>query len=176
MEGVTDDDHRALTYTLATFLQHTFLTQMSLSLSYPSTYPHNYIWLFFMSTYVHVVSINMWENLISEMTCSWKLIVDHHLITEYMPHQQCTLPATCTLTYGGHIHTLHVTHMHIRWPASFTSIDLIYPHSDLTNAPLIFKSMELPFLCPQACLPLFLWLHARPRSRNIGHCLMLSQR
>ena len=159
VEGVTDDDHHTLTYTLATFLQHTFLTQMSLSLSYPSTYPHNYICLFFMSMYVHVVSINMWENLISELTRSWKLIVDHHLLTECMPHQQ----RVCSLMVV-HIHTLHVTHMHICWPASFASIDIIYPHSDSTNAPLIFKSMELPFLRPQAHLPLFLWLHTHPRS------------
>ena len=66
-----------------------------------------------MSTYVRVVSINMWENLISELTQSWKLIVDHHLITECAPRQQCAPPATRALAYGGsYSYTPRYTYAH----------------------------------------------------------------
>ena len=66
-----------------------------------------------MSTYVRVVSINMWENLISELTRSWKLIVDHHLITECAPRQQCAPPAMRALAYGGsYSYTPRYTYAH----------------------------------------------------------------
>ena len=92
--------------------------------------------------------------------CNW------HLIIKCVPCQQYV----CLLTFF--IFILYFI-LYKCWLASFTSIDIIYPHSWWLNKCSPSYSVELPL---SVSFSLLMTPCMSKKSKNIGHCLVLSQR